>query len=283
LRSCRIVRAMSDELEELGLLEDEEIELDLAALTLSALDHEGVDLAPHYRLLDDIEDRLNQVGSDAMTVEQQASALAQVLNEEFGFVGDADAYGAPINADLIRVLERKQGLPVSLSILYVAAARRMGWPAYALNTPGHVLVRIGDERFLLIDPFNGGHAVSMEQLAGMTRLYLGSEAKAEPEHLAPVPNRAVLLRLLRNQASRAEQDGDTDRAVVLHQRMSKFAPEYPDVWWEQARLHAQLRNLEAARDSLSAMLEITRDPARRKLINEALDQLARDQKSTREG
>ncbi|MBV1917749.1 MAG: transglutaminase-like domain-containing protein [Sphingomonadaceae bacterium] len=265
---------MTVKLAELGLLEDEEIELDLAALTLSALDHDGIELEPYYALLDEIEERLALVGADALTLEQQAEALAQVFGTEYGFIGDAEAYGAPINADLIRVLERKQGLPVSLSILYVSAARRMGWTAYALNTPGHVLVRIGDERFILIDPFKGGTPVSKDQLAAMIREFMGSEAQLQPEYLHPVPNRAILVRLLRNQALRAEQAGDRDRAVSLHVRMTQIAPEYPDVWWEMAGMQVQQRNVEGARDSLSAMLEVTRDPDRRKSITAALDQLS---------
>ena len=78
--------------------------------------------------------------------------------DEFGFAGDADSYDAPLNADLIRVLDRRRGLPVSLSLLYVAAARRIGWTAHALNTPysgGHILDRHGD-------PAHGIHAIQIE-------------------------------------------------------------------------------------------------------------------------
>lgn len=265
---------MIDALEELGLLDDEEIELDRAALTLSALDHEGIDLAPYHRLLDDMQERLAEISVNARTVEEQAGALRQVFHEEFGFVGDAQGYGAPVNADLIRVLDRKQGLPVSLSILYVSAARRMGWSAYALNTPGHVLVRLGGERFILLDPFNGGLPVSGEQLAEMIRTYMGQAADVRPEYLAPVPNRAILVRLLRNQASRAEQAGDLDRAMAMHVRMTRIAPEFADLWSELARLQIRTGNPDGARDSLSAMLEMTRDPDRRQAIADALDRLS---------
>lgn len=265
---------MIDALEELGLLDDEEIELDRAALTLSALDHEGADIEDYHALLDDMQDRLAEVSQDAGTVEEQAKALRQVYHIEYGFVGDAESYGAPVNADFIRVLDRRHGLPVILSILYVAAARRMGWSAYALNTPGHVLVRLGDERFVLVDPFNGGIPVGRSHLKRMLQAYVGEGAAVRPEYLAPVPNRAILARLLRNQASRADQAGDLDRAVIVHQRMTQIAPEYPDVWWELAELQVRRRDIEGARSSLSAMLEVTRDPERRKAVTDALESLA---------
>ena len=149
---------------ELGLLEDEEIELDLAALALSALDHEGVDLDRYLELLDDIEDSLAQAGDDALDPTAQGEALARVFSGEFGFTGDTESYDAPLNADLIRVLDRRRGLPVILSLLYVAIARRLGWPAFVLNTPGQVLVRLGTEPFVIVDPFNHGRLVDDRQL-----------------------------------------------------------------------------------------------------------------------
>jgi regulator of sirC expression with transglutaminase-like and TPR domain len=265
---------MIDALEELGLLDDDEIELDRAALTLSALDHEGMDIEPYHVMLDEMQERLAEVSEDAETVEDHARALRQVYHLEHGFVGDAQGYGAPVNADFIRVLDRRHGLPVSLSILYVAAARAMGWSAYALNTPGHVLVRLGDERFTLLDPFNGGIPVGKSHLKQMLQAYVGEGAQVRPEYLAPVPNRAVLVRLLRNQASRADQAGDVDRAAIVHERMTRIAPEYPDVWWELAQLQMRRRDTDGARDSLSAMLEVTRDPALRKTVTDTLDSLA---------
>lgn len=262
---------MSADVITLGLLDDDEIELDRAALALSELDHEGIDLDPYLALLDEIDDRLLAVGRSAETAEEQAEALAQVFSGEFGFAGDADSYDAPLNADLIRVLDRRLGLPVSLSLLYVAAARRMGWVAEALNTPGHVLVRVGEDPACLIDPFNDGVPVSHDRLVSLLLAGLGPGIPLQPQHLAPMTNRGVLLRLLSNQALRAEQAGDPLRALTICERMTQVAPDNPDGWWELARLQLQLGNVPAARSSLSAMFEVTRDPERRRLVSATLD------------
>jgi regulator of sirC expression with transglutaminase-like and TPR domain len=263
---------MGTDIETLGLLEDDEIELDQAALALSELDHEGVDLSPYVNLLEDIGERLVNF-AEAKTAEAQAEALAQVFHNQFGFTGDAESYDAPLNADIIRVLDRRRGLPVSLSLLYVAAARRMGWTAYALNTPGHVLVRIGEGPSCLIDPFHDGKIVSRERLAALLYGALGPEGRPGPEHIAPMTNRNVLVRLLLNQASRAERVGDPARALAVYERMTLVAPDNPDGWWELARLQLQLHDVNAARRSLSAMLEVTRDPERRKLVTATLQAL----------
>lgn len=264
---------MSADIETIGLLDDDEIELDHAALALSELDHEGVELEPYYALLDEIGDRLEDF-AEADTPEEQAEALAQVFHDEFGFDGDAESYDAPLNADLIRVLDRRRGLPVSLSLLYVAAARRMGWAAWATNTPGHVLVLIGEDPSVLIDPFHGGAPVSRERLAALLYGAIGPDGVPGPEHVAPMTNRSVLVRLLLNQASRAERGGDPARALALYDRMTLVAPDNADGWWELARLQLQMQDVDAARASLSAMLEVTRDPQRRELITTTLQAIA---------
>jgi len=261
---------MFNDVSELGLVDDDEIELDLAALALSELDHDGVDLEPYLDLLQEIGDRLESVGGDARSPEERAQALARVFAHEFGFTGDAASYDAPLNADLIRVLDRRQGLPVSLSVLYVAAARRLGWAAHVLNTPGHVLVRIGDQPYVVIDPFHQGNLLSEGQLAALVQQFTGPGTPLRPEYLAPATNRTALIRLLQNQATRAEQSGDAARALALYERMTLIAPGYGDVWWQLARMQLQQKLFPAARHSLSAMLEVTRAPDRRQQIMAAL-------------
>lgn len=123
----------------------------------------------------------------------------------------------------------------------------MWWSAWALNTPGHVLVRLRQEQFMLLDPFHGGKPLSRTALEAMVRGFVGPGAVVRPEYLAPVPNRGVLVRLLTNQASRAAQGGDNDRALAIHERMVRIAPEFPDVWLALAQLQAEMGDKDGAR------------------------------------
>jgi len=258
----------------LGLLEDEQIPLDLAALALSELDHPGTDLEPYAALLQEISDRLKAIGADATRPIERAIALAQVLHDELGFKGDVESYDAPLNGDLIRVLDRRQGLPVSLSILYVSAARRLGWIADPLNTPGHVLVRLGGEEPVVIDPFNDGAIVEPDQLLALLGRAAAAGVTVSAEQTGPMSNRNTLVRLLMNQATRAEGASDPGRAMTLYQRMTMVAPDNPDGWWSLARLQLAAGQIDQARKSLSAMLEITRDTERRETISSVLEQIA---------
>jgi regulator of sirC expression with transglutaminase-like and TPR domain len=257
-----------------GLLEDEQIPLDLAALALSELDHPGADLQTYSTLLQDISSRLKEAGTNASRPVDRAAVLAKVLHDELNFTGDIANYDAPLNGDLIRVLDRRLGLPVSLSILYVAAARRIGWSAVPLNTPGHVLVRLGEEDAVVIDPFNGGEIVKADQLLALLDRAAGAGSVVSAAQSGPMSNRDTLVRLLMNQATRAEGAKDSGRAMTLYQRMTLIAPDNPDGWWSLARLQLGAGMIDQARKSLSAMLEITRDADRRDLVTSILEQIA---------
>jgi regulator of sirC expression with transglutaminase-like and TPR domain len=258
----------------LGLIDETEIELDKAALEIAALDHPEAELAGYFEQLELLARRLAAQADGARTPAEQAEVLAQVLATEFGFEGDRDTYDDPANADLIRVLDRRRGLPVSLAILYVAMARRLGWAAHALNTPGHVLVGLGARTSVLIDPFNRGVVVRPGQLTGLLQAALGELAAIRPEHVARMSNRAVLVRLMTNQAGRAEKAGDFARALTILERITAVAPDHSFGWWERARLEQVAGDTAAARRSLSSMLETTRDPGVRTQVKSALDALA---------
>jgi regulator of sirC expression with transglutaminase-like and TPR domain len=262
---------MNEEIVRLGLMDDANIALDEAALELAALDNPGVELAPYRELLDAMTAELERQRSAARNVYDQAALLAGVIAGEHDFRGNTDNYDDPANADLIAVIDRRRGLPVTLSIIYVALARRLGWKATALNTPGHLLVLIGaPPASVVIDPFNAGAIVDSQALAK-----LFAQAATAPLVAAPLSNQATLVRLLFNQASRAQQSGHTERALTLYQRMTAVAPLTTQLWWERAELEQQLGHLAAARISLSAMLETTRDANLRSQIRQALDKLAR--------
>jgi regulator of sirC expression with transglutaminase-like and TPR domain len=257
----------------IGLIEDEDIQLDLASLALSHLDHANTDIAPYLQMLEEIEGRVRHEGRSVFLPEERAAVLSRVLHRELGFVGDADGYDAPVNADFIRVLDRRRGLPIALAILYVAIARRAGWSAYVLNLPGHVLVQVGEKNPVVVDPFTGGAPLLERTIAARFRACLGEESGACALGVLRMSNRDVLARLLNNQAVRAESEHDLYRAHAVYQRITKIAPGALDAWQSLARLQLTFDDVAGAKASLLAMSEIAPDNETRGRIMTAFEAL----------
>lgn len=266
------IPGMEDNFTQLGLVDEEAIVLDEAALALALPDNPETDVDPYHALLRLVASRLEAEAPHAETAHERADALSLVLNGEFGFIGDRETYDDSANADMIRVIDRRRGLPVSLSILYVAAARRLGWTANVLDLPGHVLVLIGDQAdSAVIDPFRGGVLLQPEQIVSL--LSASVQPGTNVVQVAAMPNRAILVRLLLNQATRAQDAGRGRRALEIYGRITDFAPDYGHAWWQRARLELVDHDVASARRSLAAMLEVTRDPAQRATITETLRSL----------
>ena len=195
------------------------------------------------------------------------AALREVLVERHGYQGDRDTYDDLRNADLAHVIDRRRGLPVALSILWLHAGRAQGWILRGLNFPGHFLLQIeaAGER-LVCDPFNGGKAVGTAELRQMIKAVAGPAAELEPAHYAPLTNRGILLRLQNNIKARLLQQEDTAAALFVLDGMLMLAPDQPSLWREAGLLHAQQENLLAARRHLERAVALAETPAARQRI-----------------
>jgi regulator of sirC expression with transglutaminase-like and TPR domain len=237
-----------------------------AALMLSALDHIGKPLPPYEAHLSEIAETAHSDARSLHQAEDAARAISAIMMGRFGYDGDRLTYDDPKNADLMTVIDRRRGLPVSLGILYIHAARAAGFEACGLNSPGHFLLRI-DARggHALIDPFNGGAGVDRERMVAHPRMAVpgGDESHV----LESVSDVEVLLRLQNNLKLRAMNSGDRGRALEIAKRMVVFAPRKPELWIDLARLNEQAGALGAASRAYEACLALVKPGAA--LHNEA--------------
>ena len=267
---------MDEALIRLGLVDDAEIDLADAALACAAADRPDLDFTDLRARIAGLANRLMAQAAGVDTNRDRARLLVALLADREGLNGDTADYDNPDNADLSMLFERRRGLPVTLSLLYVAIARRVGWTAEVLGLPGHVVVALGgDSDRIILDVFDHGRSLDAAGLGALVDRAMGGHVPPSPEHVRPLTNREVLVRLLSNQATRARRAGDAPRALVLSERMTAFAPGLTGLWWERARLEQLAGQTVAARASLVAMLDTTHDEATRARIADALQALAK--------
>ena len=164
---------------------------------------------PHAlaRELDLIAEAVRSRAGERAGNEALADAIGHELFEERSFRGNREAYGDPENSYLDRVLERRLGLPITLSLVYLEVAERVGLECHGIGFPGNFLVRCGGEDGFFVDPFRGGARPSRDELRSQIERLADAGASGEAL-LAAVTRRQILQRMLLNLCGVYQQQGD---------------------------------------------------------------------------
>jgi regulator of sirC expression with transglutaminase-like and TPR domain len=240
-----------------GTSADGALDIGETALALAALEPAEGSLASYRDFLDNIALVVARDNPADRDLTEQAALLQKVLAGEFGFEGDRKSYNDLDNANLMRVIDRRRGLPVALGILYLHIGRRLGLNMVGLSFPGHFLVRLekNGER-AIYDPFDGFSKREVADLRGLLKSVQGAEAELLPEHYEPVTDRSVLLRLQNNIKMRKLQRGALEEAVETMQRMVLFAPAEAMLWRELGLFQARLGNIMRAITALETFMRL---------------------------
>ena len=268
---------IEEALRHIGFDAEGDFDLAHAALLLAALDRPRVSIDRYRDHLAAIADAVaGAQGTTRPSAGDCHAALTGILSGTYGYRGDDMTYDDLQNANLMRVIDRRKGLPVALGILYIHAARAQGWSIVGLSFPGHFLVRLdnGGER-IVFDPFNNGCAREPSDLRDMLQAMSGQNTELAPELYAPVTDREILLRLQSNVRLRLLQMDRTEEAIGVVESMLLFAPDRKELWREAGMLHAQFGNLTSSIAALEEYLSRETDEAPRHEAAAILQQLRR--------
>jgi len=251
-------------LEAAGRLPDAELEVATVALQLARVDAPVEDWQAATEHLSEIaraavEAAASDPEADAGDLSRRRAALAELLHDRFGYSGDADTYDDLSNANMLKVIERRRGLPVALGILWLHAAEAAGWAAHGVDFPGHFLVALSGRGQVVVDVFGGGTPLDARDLRALLKRFAGPTAELGRDTLAPMSKRGVLLRLQNNIKVRRLRDGDLAGAVACTEDMLRLAPEAAPLWREAGLMHQRLGHVTAAILSLERYLELTPD------------------------
>lgn len=221
------------------------------ALTIGTLVDSGLDVEAAIRRLDELADQVEQRMPAGAIGRARAEALITILHDEMEFRGNVENYYDPINSFLHRVLDTRLGLPITLSLLYIAIGRRLGIELQGMGFPGHFMLEYRDPAGVwLLDPFHGKVVAPDELTHYLSRLF--QETVRAPVALEKyrVDTNALILRILNNLRAVYISKQRLPEALAVLDFMLIVEPGDAGLWRDRALLHFGSRNLLAAENDL---------------------------------
>ena len=234
------------------LVSGSEADLDLAeaALLIAQEEQPELDVAAYLGRLDALADSVRSRLPEAASFADIIQALNTVLFEEEGLSGNQTDYHDPRNSFLNEVLDRKLGIPITLSLVYIEVGNRLGVPLVGVGFPGHFVVKYaGPDGETVLDPFQAGSRVSQAQMEDKLRAMYGPNnpfAGQLPKLLAAVGKKDMLLRMLRNLKQIYTQKEDFERALSVAERILLVAPDHPVEIRDRGALHHRMGHQQLA-------------------------------------
>lgn len=206
-------------------LPDSELELATGALLIAKSDYPELDVADYQQQLDAMADAIRQNLQGTALPEHHIAEMNRYLFEEQKFQGNNKDYYALSNNFLNVVLDRKMGLPITLSVLYIEVGKRAGLPLAGVNFPGHFLVKYKSEHLdVFIDAFDNGKFMSENALEAKLQETFGQPINLQPSMLTEATHREILARILRNLMHAYTRLERHDAALQAAQRITWFLP-----------------------------------------------------------
>jgi len=242
-------------------IDEHRISLARAALVIPRTEYPQLDEEAYLDLLDNYAARVADLLPELPETRQVIAALNQVLFDEEGFRGNREQYYDPRNSFLNEVLDRKLGIPITLALVYMEVAQRLGFPLFGVGMPGHFLLKHydvdGQETF--IDPFNRGDVLTHAQCqTRLDEIYAG-QMPLQPEFLHTVTRRQMLARMLNNLRQSYMNQRDFKRALVIVDLMTALYPRSADEVKARGMLHYAMSQWRAAADDFESYARMAPD------------------------
>jgi len=218
-----------------------------AALWIAAEEYPDLDVSAWLARLDALGARAREAVTPDLDADRAASALSRLLFEDYGLQGNERDYYDPRNSFLHEVLDRRLGIPITLSVIYMDVGARAGITVHGVGLPGHFVVRVeqgGSAR--LLDPFHGGRRLTEDDCRRLVERLSGGQLRLDPSHLHAVTPDTILVRMLRNLKGVYLARSDFGRARAAVDRILLLAPEALGEVRDRGSLAARLGDASAA-------------------------------------
>ena len=242
--------------QQLVTLPDAAVPLAEAALIVACEEYPQLELSPYLDMLDHIADvaqeRLAPSDGPLKTIEE----INSVLFEKFGFRGNTDDYYDPRNSFFNDVLDRRIGIPITLSTVYIEVSRRLNVPIAGVGMPGHFIVKYFDHREeFFIDPYSQGQILTRDDCRDRIYKQYGDGLEFSDRLLARVTNRQILWRMLNNLKDIYLKGHAIDKCLSMVDMMLMVDSEDLTQFRDRGLLRLQLRQFEGAGRDLEHYLQ----------------------------
>jgi regulator of sirC expression with transglutaminase-like and TPR domain len=234
---------------------EQQIDLGRAALALARLEHPALDEDGYVGRLRQFADQLRPKLPEKLASGDVVGAVSQHLFEELGFCGNEGDYYDLRNSFLNDVIDRRTGIPITLSVIYLEVTRHLELPYFGVGLPGHFLVKYDDGRErVFVDPFHGGRTLKRNQCQKWLREILGRRVVLREHDFAAVDKRYIVRRMLNNLRDIYLNSRRYRKGLEVIDMLLLLNPGSTEEIKQRAWLHYELGQHSQARDELESYL-----------------------------
>ncbi len=254
---------------------EEQINLEKAALYIAQEASPDLEVEEYLNTLDTMADEVR----DRLPEEPYPLRMVQLINrylyEDLKFSGDSEDYYNPQNSFLNSVIDRRMGIPITLSLVYLAIAKRLDFPMVGVGMPGHFLVRPDvEEMELFVDPFNEGEILFQQDCLDRLRKVYGQPIEMQPKYLETVTPRQFLARMLTNLKLVYLDRNEISACLAAIERILILFPDAPFELRDRGLIFFQINRWIEARQDLENYLEVLPTANDREMIQKLLDRMS---------
>ncbi len=251
---------MSERLRQIVSGPDDDISLAEAALLIAGHGYPQLNVPAYLSRIEELASMLRLRIDEEDSVPERISVLNQFLFGDLGFAANSDDYYDPRNSFLNEVLERRRGIPITLSVIYMELGRKIGLPLQGVSFPGHFLVKCAvPEGAVVLDPYSGGISLGLQDLQQRLREVRGGEVSRAivTELLVSASNKEIIVRLLRNLKAIYLREHNLDKALPIVNWIIATVPEQTPELRDRGMIYQELECPRAALVDFETYLKLS--------------------------
>ena len=252
---------------------DEEIDLVRTALLIAATEYPKLNVERELYRIGLLADGIAHRIYDDPSPLYHLNTLSEYLFDELGFRGNYENYYDPKNSFFNDVLERRLGIPITLSMLYIEVGRQLGVPLFGVDMPGHFLVKHADIDDHFIDPFQNGVLLTVAECEAKFKQVNHGNLTWDERYLSPIGGREFVARMLRNLKAIYIQRRDYQRALSTIDRLLSIHPDASEERRDRGVVNYRLGNHEEALQDLKSYVTDAAKPADAGTVHRLIDQI----------